>query len=104
MAKSFRLTDSAAGELAAAARWYERRQDGLGDRLLATADAAFAEIADRPGSFPQYDGDVRRTRIDPFAWHAYFVEGLTEVVVVAIEHAARNPAGVARRLRRRANP
>ena len=62
--KPVRLLPPAEAEVAAAARWYEARQTGLGVDFVAEVDAAFDRIAGAPGRYPVWRADrpYRRQR------------------------------------------
>lgn len=50
----------AEAELIEAAKYYERRVDGLGTRFLEEADKAVKLIREAPGTWRIFEADVRR--------------------------------------------
>lgn len=90
--------------MAEAAEWYAERVDGLGDRFLLEAEAAFARIDETPltGSpwtHRRLPEGVRRMLLRSFPYSVvYIVE--PRVVIVAVAHLRRRPGYWVRRLDR----
>ena len=94
--KSVRLSPEALQELAEAASWYETRQPGLAIRFLQEVDQAQQAIQSRPQSFPRLgnmaiDLAIRRALLPRFPYALVFFELPTEIRVLAIAHAKRQP-------------
>lgn len=90
------LSDEALAEIAAAAHWYEERQQYLGDRFLDEVDHTTLRIAARPRGFSRIalsDAtlDVRRALLDVFPYAVVFTSLPAEVRVLAVSHTRRNP-------------
>lgn len=85
--------DEAAAELAAAAEWYEREREGLGDDLLAEAEGVLNAVAESPTTWPFVSGSrvVRRFLFARFPYIAYFVVQNDVVLVMAFGHTSRRP-------------
>jgi plasmid stabilization system protein ParE len=83
-----------------AARWYDRRELGLGDQFLDEVDAAVASLGDRALLYAVRFADARRAPVRRFRKYGvfYVIRG-EEVVVFAVVHGSRSPRWA--RLRRR---
>lgn len=88
-----RLLPEAEEELAAAARWYEDKRDGLGVDFVAMIDRTLGLIHDAPVSFPLWhqDSPIRKCLVQRFPFLVLFVVESDAIVVVAIAHARRRP-------------
>ncbi len=89
-----RVRPAAEAEIAAAARWYEAKREGLGTELVALLESAFERISDRPAAFPTWRDDRRYQRlvIDRFPYVVFFqVISDDEVAIVAVAHQKRRP-------------
>ena len=74
-----------------AAAWYEDQRRGLGNRFLDEVVSAFSAISEAPRMFPSVHRNTRRALIRRFPFGVYYrIEG-TEIVVVAVMHASRDP-------------
>ncbi|OYV06793.1 MAG: addiction module toxin RelE [Verrucomicrobiales bacterium VVV1] len=87
-------------DLKVAFQWYESQDCGLGERLLASMEAAFRRIEENPQMYPIRFGSIRRTLVDTFPYGIYFSIGETSIVVHAIYHTSRNPNLLRSRLRK----
>ena len=88
----------ASAELIEAARYYHKRQPGLGDRFLDEVDAAVNRIEEAPERWPMQEGECRRYSIRVFPYFiAYQVTG-TDIQVLAVYHHSRDPEAWKHRL------
>lgn len=78
-------------DIQAAAVWYEDQRAGLGMRFLEELDVVFQRIEDNPRQFPRIDSNVRRALLRHFPYGVYFVEGTTDLAVLAVLHLHREP-------------
>jgi hypothetical protein len=68
----------AEAELVEAARFYQGRSPGLGDRFLGEFDAAIAEIQASPGLWPVVEGELRCHTMRRFLFGIYYrAEGMS---------------------------
>ena len=81
----------AALELADAHDWYEDREAGIGEDLLAEFQQACSRIGDRPEAFPKVQGDTRRALLKRFPYGVYFIVRDEVVSITAFFHARRHP-------------
>jgi toxin ParE1/3/4 len=92
---------AASVEMAEAAGWYGERVDGLGQRFLLEAEAAFARIDEKPltGSpwtHPRLPEGVRRMFLRSFPYSVVYI--VETRVVVAVAHLRRRPGYWVQRL------
>jgi toxin ParE1/3/4 len=94
--KPFRAQDEASEELEHAARWYEDRRSGLGQRFLASVDVTLEQVrrfpeagAPVPGVPP--DLAVRRAPIKGFPYHLIYLETAETIHILAFAHDKRRP-------------
>ena len=79
-------------EMLRAARWYERRGIGLGDRLLDEIRSSIAAVLEFPAAFPAIDAIYRRKLLDVFPYALiHRLDGDT-ITVVAVANFKRRPA------------
>ena len=83
----------ARSEYDAAAAWYDAQTPGLGPEFEAEVQAALAVIADYPERYPVADGDTREAPVGRFPYCVYYRVRPDRVVVVAVFHQSRDPAG-----------
>jgi toxin ParE1/3/4 len=81
----------AEAELVEAARFYEGRSPGLGDRFLSEFDAAVAEIQASPGLWPVVEGDLRCHTMRRFPFGIYYRVLGDELRILVVKHHSRHP-------------
>lgn len=82
--------DAEAG-LIEAARFYQRKSPGLGDRSLREFDAGITAIRDAPERWGIMEGDIRRDLMDRFPYGIYYrVEG-DVLRILVVTHHKRHP-------------
>ena len=98
--KSYRIENQPIvdSDVEAAFEWYEGEEPGLGYEFLDEVRATYLRIKDGPLKYQVLRSDVRRALTKRFPYAVYFsIEG-DAVVVLAVLHAARNPAEWQRRI------
>ena len=98
--KSYRIENQPIvdSDVEAAFEWYEGEEPGLGYEFLDEVRATYLRIQDGPLKYQVLRSDVRRALTKRFPYAVYFsIEG-DAVVVLAVLHAARNPAEWQRRI------
>jgi toxin ParE1/3/4 len=85
------LRPAAEEELNEARAWYEARQRGLGEELVACVDAALEQSCFAPEMGARVHGQVRRVLIRRFPYGVFYVVEPGRIVVLAIFHASRDP-------------
>jgi len=95
------LTRQAALELAAARRWYDRQELGLGSDLVAEFQQAAAFIMAYPDAAPELERGYRRRVLRRFPYAVVYLDAGEVLLAVAVWHCSRNPVLLAKRLRRR---
>ncbi|MDZ4683452.1 MAG: type II toxin-antitoxin system RelE/ParE family toxin [Planctomycetaceae bacterium] len=98
MSHSFGLTPAAEQDLNEAADWYNDQQDGLGERFLDTANAAFMRVCDAPRRSAVLYRGARRLPIRGFPYAALYVMENELVVIVTVLHDRRDPSVWMRRV------
>lgn len=78
-------------DLLEARRWYDARQQGLGDSLLEEVTATLELLQEHPEIHPRVDDRVRRAGLRRFPYGIFYIVGSEAVRVIAILHNARNP-------------
>jgi len=82
--------------------WYEERQPGLGGRFNNELRRFLQTLARDPERFPLATKLARKAKMPPPWPHSVYFTVNTEyheVIVLAIWHGARHPAGLLRRLK-----
>lgn len=90
------LDPSASAEIDEAAQWYEGKQTGLGQELVAEVRAAITALSGSPGVGSLIDGldpalDVRRIGVRRFPYQIVYLTRADEIVVLAVAHDRREP-------------
>jgi hypothetical protein len=82
-------------ELHAAARWYEDRVLGLGDRFLVETIEALVAIEQHPRRFARASyrtsREIRRRMLSHFPYLMIYEVRASQCVVVAVAHVSRRP-------------
>ena len=81
----------ARAEFDSAADWYERRA-GLGATFTAAVQRVLDRISAQPDFYPAIWGGVREALVHGFPYCVYYREEAGQVLVLAVFHAARDPA------------
>jgi plasmid stabilization system protein ParE len=71
--------------------WYEEQQQGLGFEFNIVVDATLTSVARDPHLSQILYGNVRRSLLRRFPYGIFYVTSDTEVTVVAVFHARRDP-------------
>lgn len=93
------LRQEAERDLSEAHAWYEERVPGLGSDFLVVVERALESIQENPAQFPLIYRDVRRALLSRFPYGVFFVWEAQRISVLAVMHAAREPAKWRRRSR-----
>ena len=91
-----RLLDLAKREAHVAARWYERRQNGLSRRFLRVLYGTLLNIEQHPTHYPHLETvpdkvPIRRAIAKKFPYLVIYELRPDEVLVLAVAHAKRRP-------------
>ena len=91
-----RLLDLAKREAHVAARWYERRQTGLGRRFLRVLHGTLLNIEQNPTHYPHLETvpdevPIRRAIAKKFPYLVIYELRPDEVLILAVAHAKRRP-------------
>jgi plasmid stabilization system protein ParE len=87
----FRLLPPAAGELRAAAHFYEQQIPGLGHDFLAEVRATIRRIVQWPEAWQPLDAEIRRCRTHRFPYGILYAMENGEVLIVSVMHLHRHP-------------
>jgi len=85
------LTREAEGDLAEAFDYYEAQLSGLGHEFVATVEHQLERIVENPAQYQVLHRDVRRAVVRRFPYAVFYLVDAEVVVVLAIEHQARDP-------------
>ncbi len=88
-----RLRSAARDDLAAAARWYETQEQGLGRQFLAEVRLIFQRIRSNPAAYPASYRGTRRALIRRFLYGLIYlpVPDQSYIVVLAVLYCGRDP-------------
>jgi plasmid stabilization system protein ParE len=81
----------AEADLIDAARFYDGRVPGLGDRFLAEFDAAVATIGKAPERWRVVERDLRRYTMRRFPYAIYYRVLGEELRILIVKHHRRHP-------------
>ena len=91
-------TSDANQDIEGAYWWYEAEEPGLGLEFLDELRVAYRKIADGPHRYQELRSGIRRALTTRFPYAIYFYVDGDVVIVLAVLHAARNPAEWQRRI------
>ena len=90
--------DAAAAEIIATTEWFDDQQRGLGDEFKTAFDECVNSICFAPESFARYEllrsrlwNNVHRVVMRKFLYIVVFEVRLSEIRVLAVDHAHRRP-------------
>ena len=88
-----RLRSAARDDLAAAARWYETQEPGLGRQFLAEVRLILQRIRSNPAAYPASYRGTRRALIRRFPYGVIYlpVPDQSYIVVLAVLYCGRDP-------------
>jgi plasmid stabilization system protein ParE len=72
--------------------YYESCRQGLGQEFMLTLEAAMASITRNPGQYRAVYKNVRRLVLNRFPYSIFFIYRQSQVIVLAVMHARRDPA------------
>jgi toxin ParE1/3/4 len=84
-------------EIDEAARWYEAQRAGLGREFLEAINRTLCDITANPGRFGFARADIREGAVQRFPYAIYYRVLPDRIRVLAVQHAARDPASWATR-------
>ena len=82
----------AKAELRKAAKWYEKKQPGLGEDLIARVQLALDSIAEQPDRYAVVLEDVRQAPVSRFPYCVYYRIRSNRIVVISVFNTAQDPA------------
>ncbi|HEV3456441.1 MAG TPA: type II toxin-antitoxin system RelE/ParE family toxin [Thermoanaerobaculia bacterium] len=96
MTKPLLLEPEASRELEDAARWYEERRSGLGQRFLDAVASTLDRIvlypaAGAPVPYVAIELAVRQAPVNRFPYHVVYLEMPEELRILAVAHDRRRP-------------
>src|SRR5436305_630337 len=92
MNREIRVLPIAEQDISRAHDWYEEQRPGLGQQMLNEVESCLARIAANPFGYQILHRSVRRALLKRFPYCVYFEITETQIVVLAILHARRDPA------------
>jgi len=93
MMRDFIIDPEAEVDLAHARQWYDDRRDGLGLEFIEKVEEAFDRIQRMPLVPRIVFKDLRRVLLRRFPYAVFYRSGEHRIVVVAVYHTSRDPAG-----------
>lgn len=89
--KPVQFHPAARTEFILAAEYYERKQKGLGRRLLLAVEAAALRVRHHPHLYRKIEGAMRKCRVAHFPFGLIFREGDDAIEIVAVMDLRRRP-------------
>lgn len=91
MKRHSRLTREAEAELAEAFDYYEAQLSGLGHEFVAAVEQQLERVVENPALYQVMHRGVRRAVMRRFPYGVFYLFEEGAVVVLAVEHQARDP-------------
>ena len=76
---------------------YQQVQRGLGEKFLNEIDEMLGRIVDQPLMYAEIDPDIRKAIVHRFPYLVLYTVSAGDVVVLAVVHAAQDPAYIRER-------
>ena len=92
-----RLTPEAELDLIEAIRWYDERDQELGDDFLRRVYQCIDSLERNPRLFPAVHRHMRRALVRRFPYQILYEIEIDEIIIYAIYHSARDPEAWKRR-------
>lgn len=89
--KSVEFHEEAAREYLAAIDWYFSRNEIVASRFVLQVERAIRLIAEAPGRWPRYSGDIRKFVTRRFPFLVIYREHTDVIQVLAVAHSHRRP-------------
>jgi plasmid stabilization system protein ParE len=86
-----RLTPEAELDLIEAIRWYDERDQELGDDYLRRVYQCIASVERKPLLYPTVHRQMRRALVRRFPFQVLYEIESEEIIIYAIYHSARDP-------------
>ena len=93
-----RLTPEAELDLIEAIRWYDTRDEELGDDLLRRVYQCIASLEKNPRLYPTVYRQMRRALVRRFPYQILYEVESKQIIIYAIFHSARDPEVWKRRI------
>src|SRR6266487_3687968 len=92
------IRSKASFEIVEAAAWYEKRAEGLGEKLKADIEKACNRILNNPEAFTKINkgSRIRRIILEKFPYKIFFTFTEAGIEILAIIHASRSNAYIKR--------
>jgi plasmid stabilization system protein ParE len=84
-------------EINAAVAWYEQQRTGRGSEFMADLQEQLTRIADTPLLYGVLDRQVRGCPMRHFPYVVYYRLESSRIVIIAVQHGARDPRSWRRR-------
>jgi plasmid stabilization system protein ParE len=87
---TFTVQPRALRQLTNAARWYDRKEKGLGEDFLGELEATFRRIQKGPRPYRVAYRELRRALVRRFPYAIYFILNGRDLSVIAVLHLRRS--------------
>lgn len=81
----------AVDDILEAAKWYDNNLKGLGKSFIDSIDSAIDSIQQNPEAHPKVHKELRRILIKKFPFCIFYLYENSQIIVIAVLHASRNP-------------
>jgi len=88
---NIRFLKPAESEMIEAATYYEIQVEKLGENFLNILDAAVAEIAENPKTWPEIEQGIRRRIVRRFPYSILYAIHENKIIIVAVMHQKQKP-------------
>ena len=72
-------------------QWYDRKENGLGERFMKELGRTLRLASKLPLRFPVVGDDVRRALLGRFPYSVYFKTEEQRLIIIAVLHQHRRP-------------
>jgi plasmid stabilization system protein ParE len=86
------VSPQARAEMAAATRWFEKQETGLGARFLSQVEKAFERIDLNPYLYQEVDPEIRRARMHPFPYGIFYAVVEDTIQILGVVDDRRDPS------------
>jgi plasmid stabilization system protein ParE len=100
LAGKYKLEPEAKQDLKEAVLWYEKQQEGVGERLFQNVLEKIEQISEKPKSYSTFHDEYRKASVKKFPYFIFYAIQKTFISIVAIWHKSRNPESFKERVNR----
>lgn len=98
MEERYKLEKEARNDIKDSFKFYEEKQQGLGEKFLEKVDQKIEEVCEKPDRYSTFYKDIRKAPLDKFPFNLVYRLRDKIVSILAVWHKSRNPENLNSRI------